>query len=245
MVMNSQATFKASWKLRFEVLDTTIALYNENGNIINEVHMMRQRNRFAFSHIKEMDAFVLELPYGPDGKYCMLIVLPSPGRFITEVYRKLMKLSLVNIMDRLGKDTQNFGLENIEVRIPRFEIKTYLESSLDTALTKMGMSEIFDWELADFSRLTEEWVYVSTVDHYASVHVNESGAVASSGTTVVFVDTLDKTTSDSGGGRSSATENPIYSPGFIANRPFIYLVIEKTLNLLCMVGLMESLQRNV
>ncbi|GBP88455.1 Serine protease inhibitor 77Ba [Eumeta japonica] len=228
--MYSQVTFKEHWKFSFDYFDTTTEpFHDENGNIINEVFMMRQRNRFAFSHIKEMDAFVLELPYGPDGKYCMLIVLPSPGNFIKEVIVKLAKLSLVNILDRMNDDIQNYGLEIIEVRIPRFVIETYMKSSLDDTLMKMGMLEIFNSVSADFSRLTDESIFVSTVHHYTTIHVNESSTAASSETAVLFVDTSNKGLYPSG--TTSVVpvrKRPIYYPAFVANRPFIYLVVEKS-----------------
>ncbi|GBP82039.1 Serine protease inhibitor 77Ba [Eumeta japonica] len=124
MILVSSTIFEGLWSKPFNTLDTTIEpFYSEKGEIVRQVYMMNQRNRFPFSNIKELGAFVLELPYGLNDKYCLLILLPSPETTVSEVYRNLVhSFTLKDILYKLNNDTKYYGLEEINIKIPRFQI---------------------------------------------------------------------------------------------------------------------------
>ncbi|GBP82043.1 Serine protease inhibitor 77Ba [Eumeta japonica] len=208
MILTNVISFKGLWGLPFNRNDTAVEpFYGEDGSVIGEVNMMYQKSQFPFANIKQTGAFALELPYGSNGKYSMLILLPSPGKTVMDTYRTLATFTINDILERLANDTQKYGLEDVEVRIPRFKISTNVV--LNKPLDKMGVRDIFEPRAANFARVTRESIYVSAIVHKADIEVTESGTVASASTSAVFADRIS-------------------APSYVANRPFIYFVMEKT-----------------
>nr|BAM18772.1 unknown unsecreted protein [Papilio xuthus] len=82
----------------------------------------------------------------------------------------------------------------------------------------MGIKDIFDPGAANFKDITEtNNVFISAVVHNAVIEVTETGTVASAATYAYFADRA----------RPSV---------FNANRPFIYMVLEKTTNTILFSG---------
>ncbi|GBP88456.1 Serine protease inhibitor 77Ba [Eumeta japonica] len=208
MVFANRMHFKGLWSMPFDRAATTVEpFYDENGKLIGKVNMMYQRNKFPFANVRELNAFVLELPYGDDGKYCMLILLPWVGKSVTEVYENLSEFPVTNIFYKMYNDTHKYGLEHIDVRIPRFKIGTHVE--LIKPFNDMNVKAIFMPADAKFSRFTNESIYVSSVTQIGDIEVTEAGVVAS--------DTLE-----------TNSTRTITTPGYTANKPFIYFIFEKT-----------------
>ncbi|XP_068624037.1 serine protease inhibitor 77Ba-like [Battus philenor] len=207
MILTNAISFKGLWALPFNTSDTTVEpFYDETKKQIGKVNMMYQNAAVAFSNIRDMKALALEMPYGDDGKYSMLLLLPHPKVKVEEVYQQFENVSIMDIYKQLQKDVDEFGLEEIEVRIPRFRISTNV--ILNKPLGYMGVNDIFQPNLASFKRVTKEEIFVSAIVHKADIEVTESGTVASAATSAFIVD-------------------KIGSPKFHANRPFIYLIMEK------------------
>ncbi|CAK1589550.1 unnamed protein product [Parnassius mnemosyne] len=208
MILTNAISFKGLWALPFNTTETTVEpFYDENNKRIGKVNMMYQKAAVPFSNIRDMKALALELPYGNDGKYSMLVLLPYPKIKVADVYKKFEIVSIKGIFDQLQKDVDEFGLEEIDVRLPRFRISTNVV--LNKPLGYMGVNDIFEPNLASFGRVTKEEIFVSAIVHKADIEVTESGTVASASTSAYLADR-------------------IASPNFLANRPFIYFVMEKT-----------------
>lgn len=208
MILTNVISFKGLWSSPFNVSDTTVEpFYDENKNRIGEVKMMYQRAMLPYSNIQEMEATVLELPYGNDNKYSMLVVLPYPKISVSKVYKKFASITLKDISERLDSDMAEYGLEDVDVKFPRFKISTNVV--LNKPLNSMGVFDIFDSKSASFQKITSEEIYISAIVHKADIEVTESGTVASADTSAYFADRIS-------------------TPNFEANRPFIYFVMEKT-----------------
>lgn len=81
----------------------------------------------------------------------------------------------------------------------------------------MGIRSAFDSRTADFSLMSRHPLYLSRVMHKAKIEVDEEGTVASAAT----------------GGSFANKSTP---PRFYANRPFMYLIIEKITNTVIFCG---------
>ncbi|XP_041972579.1 serine protease inhibitor 77Ba-like [Aricia agestis] len=207
MILTNVITFKGLWGSPFNVSETNVeSFYDENKRKMGEVNMMYQRAQLPFSNIQALSSLILELPYGQDRKYCMLILLPYPKVKVEQVYANLQKVSFGEIFDKLQKDINDFGLEDVDVKLPRFKISTNIV--LNKPLNSMGVYDIFDPNLANFKDITNEDIFVSAIVHKADIEVTESGTVASAVTSAYFADRIS-------------------TPNFEANRPFIYFVMEK------------------
>ncbi|GBP88454.1 Serine protease inhibitor 77Ba [Eumeta japonica] len=241
MVISTVTSFEGLWMLPFNAQDTTIEpFYNESGEIIHQVYMMNQRNKFPFTNIRELEAFVLELPFGSNDKYCMLILLPYRGTTVSEVYQNLVhNLTLEDVFYNLNNDTRNYGLDNIDIKIPQFEITSNSQSN--QRLHNMGVRDMFDRKLANFSRATSESIYVSRIARRANIKVTESGTSACASSSAIFIDRVIPLTAVSGtAAQRPIKSDPVYSPAFIANRPFLYYVMEKTTTTIIFGGVLSE-----
>ncbi|XP_023935093.2 serine protease inhibitor 2.1-like [Bicyclus anynana] len=210
MILTNVISFKGLWSSPFNVSDTIREpFYDENRNLLGEVNMMYQRAPLPYSHIKELKAFVLQLAYGNDTKYCMLIVLPYPKVNVNEVYSKFTTVTFRDILNKIDNDLKEFGEDEdvIDVKLPRFKISSNLV--LNKPLNQMGVYDIFSSKKADFQQITKEDIYISAIVHKADIEVTESGTVASASTIAYFDDRMPP-------------------PIFEANRPFIYFVMERS-----------------
>lgn len=207
MILSNVITFKGLWGMPFNTSDTREEpFFNQNGEEIGKVNMMYQKAPFAYSNVRSLKAHAVELPYGKDGQYSMLVILPYPKTGYMDVYRNFRKFSLRDVFKNLDADTKEFGDEEILLRIPRIRISTNVV--LNKPLNDMGVYDVFEPGRASFKRVTKDGLFVSAIVHKAEIEVSESGTVASASTTADFSDR-------------------ITSPSFHANRPFIYFVVER------------------
>lgn len=105
------------------------------------------------------------------------------------------------------------GAEKQEVRVnlamPKFDVSS--DIMLKDGLVKLGVTDVFDSSLADFSPLTEqpEPVFLSEADHAARVMVDEQGCTAAA-YTVLMMD--------------AAEMLPTDSIDFVLDRPFMFVI---------------------
>lgn len=208
MILTNVISFKGLWSSPFNVTDTVLEpFYNEQKEVIGSVNMMYQKGQFPFSNIKELKSFIVEMPYGTNKKYSMILVLPYPNQKISEMYKTFASYTLKDVLDKLERDEVQYGLDDIDVKIPRFQISTNLV--LNTPLNKMGVYDIFQPDLASFKRVSRDNIFVSAIVHKADIEVTESGTIASAATTATFADRIS-------------------APSFYCNRPFVYFIMEKS-----------------
>ncbi|XP_021182939.3 serine protease inhibitor 77Ba [Helicoverpa armigera] len=208
MILTNVISFKGLWASPFNKSDTVLEpFYDENKKAVGSVNMMFQKGQFAFSNMQSLKSFVVELPYGTDKKYSMIVILPYPSVKIADMYKNFDHVSLKDVFKRLQDDVDAFGMEDVDVKLPRFQISTNL--ILNKPLNQMGVYDIFQPDLASFQRVTKDNIFVSAIVHKAEIEVTESGTVASAVSTATFSDRIS-------------------APYFHANRPFIYFIMEKT-----------------
>lgn len=208
MILTNVISFKGLWGLPFNASDTLLEpFYNEDKVVVGTVNMMFQKGQFPFANMKNLKAFVLELPYGTGGKYSMLFILPYANIKIADMYRNFAAVTLKDIFNKLRADETAYGLDDVDLKIPRFHISTNLV--LNKPLNNMGVYDIFQPDLASFQKVTKQNIFVSAIVHKADIEVTESGTVASAVSTATFTDRIS-------------------APSFYCNRPFIYFVMEKS-----------------
>ncbi|XP_041972575.1 serine protease inhibitor 77Ba-like [Aricia agestis] len=206
-MLTNVINFKGLWKIPFNESNTRVEpFYDENKNKIGEANMMFKEDAVRYSNVQTLQSFVLELPYGNDDKFCMLLVLPYQNIKVTEAYKNLQKVSFHEIFDKLEQDEEEFGPETVEIKLPRFKISSNVV--LNKPLMDMGVYDIFDEGSANFKPITDNDIFVAAVVHNANIEVTETGTTASAVTTAEFQDRIS-------------------TPKFEGNRPFIYFVMEK------------------
>lgn len=198
--------FKGIWKNKFSSADTEIsAFYDESGNQLGDVNLMFSTPTVNVVSIGQIAAKVLELPYGGNGRFSMLFILPDPNITVTSVIEKLKNISLSSIFILFKQQTPR----QVMLQVPKFRINTDLEN-LKELLTDMGLTTLFDSNQAKLGEISDYLMFISNIFQSANIEVNEEGSEASASTTALFE------------GRSGG-----YIEQFAANRPFIFMIVDK------------------
>lgn len=220
MILTSALYFKGQWTIPFNASSTTkMPFYNTNSTKIGEVNMMYGRSTYPFALIKELQARVIELPYGKENRLSMLIMLPNPGVSLENMFFNFAKVPLDTVFSELRLAKEEFGDDEVDCFIPRFKI----ESSLDMTeiLSKsLGIVDLFN-ERALLPYIARTPLYVSKVVHKAEIEVTEEGTTASAVTAAEF-------------------SNRIGVVQFVANRAFCFMIVEKVTNSIVFGGVYET-----
>lgn len=80
----------------------------------------------------------------------------------------------------------------------------------------MGISEVFDQSRADLSKINQQY-YVSAMIHKTKISVDEKGTTAAAVTTSIIA-------------------NKSTPPKFLANKPFLFFIVDRTTKLILFSG---------
>ncbi len=119
----------------------------------------------------------VSLPYGENERISMYVFLPAEGVTLEQLYAYM---DTANWEKWLGSFSTMAG----DIGLPRF--KFVYETSLNDALTALGMGNAFDGSSADFSgmRPIPPRLVISEVKHKTFIEVNEEGTEAAAVTSV-------------------------------------------------------------
>ena len=189
------------------------ALYFKGMGSKSKVQMMSQVSEFLAYEGIDMD--FAEFPYGNDN-YCMDVFLPHEDKKLDECMKNFDQKTFEEYLNKAGKG-------EVLVEMPRMKLE-YM-NSLVKPLKAMGMTDAFS-EKADFSGISDEKVSISDVIQATFVNVDEEGTEAAA----VTVATLD-----------NCVVMPMRTSSFIMNRPFVYIIREKTSGTILFMGKVRKL----
>lgn len=208
--------FKGAWKTKFSAVDTELsAFYDEKGNQLGDVNLMFNTQTVNMVSMGQIGANILELPYGNDGRFSMLFILPDQGKTVTSVIEKLKNISLSSIFILFKQQRPR----NVMVQVPRFKISTDLKN-LKELLIDMKLVTLFDSTLAKLTDISDYSLYISNMFQKANIEVTEEGSEASAATAGSFE------------GRSLDLE----TEQFVANRPFLFMIVDKETEIALFTG---------
>lgn len=156
-----------------------------------------------------------------DGKYAFAALLPDENININDYVESLTgeKISAI-----LG----NAKNEMVSVKIPQFTCE--FNMSLKDVLSDMGMEQAFDEKAADFSKMaksSEGNIFIGDVFHKTFITVDERGTKAGAVTKVEVKDTA----------------APTQLRQVFLDRPFVYMIIDKTNNLPIFMGVLADISK--
>lgn len=208
MFLMNALYFKGSWKYQFNTeLTRNMPFYPETGDAVNVPTMSGKMPVVTYV---ANNFTALELPYGR-GNFSMLFLLPMEGslaEFIEDFQMEDWNALTHYFESATTSDT-------IEINIPKFKF-TY-EKVLNDQLQSMGMTDAFNPTVANLSGITDESVFVSFVKQNTYIEVNEVGTEAAAVTTI--------------GIELTSMPNSFY-----ANKPFVFIIREKTSNTILFIG---------
>jgi serpin B len=208
-IMNA-VYFNGTWTKEFDKENSKDLRFNFADGTIANVAGMQMQDTLAY--YENEDFSVVELPYGNE-KFSMTIFLPSQESSLSAL---IEELSYVNWVDWV------FNLKPIPkvyLEMPKF--KYSFKKTLNEPLMEMGLSAAFR-EDAEFPGIIEEEIplFISEVLHKTYIDVNEEGTEAAAVTSIGF--------------ETTSVGDP--TPVMIINRPFMYVIREKTSNALVFMG---------
>lgn len=179
--------------------------------IKSTVDMMYQTETFDYAQTPNMQ--LISLPYGNE-KYTMYVVLPKDN--IDATLKTINSGAWTGFKESLVKTKVIVGL-------PKFKIE--YNRKLNDVLQDMGMKKVFT-DQADLSKISAPAgkLKVGFVKQDTFISVDEKGTEAAAVTTIGI----------------ETTSVPIY-PEFIANKPFLFIIAEKTSNTVMFMGKVNNL----
>jgi len=205
--------FKGIWSSEFKKKDTSERDFTTANGASHKVDMMQQEQ--IFNYFEDEDAQYLDMPYG-NKAFSMAVILPKQGNTIDDYLKSFDLESWSEIM-------QNLSPREIKVYFPKFKVKSKLE--LKNILATMGMPQAFTPQ-ADFSRMSEIDLMISRIIHSTYCDVNEKGTEAAAVTIVEMIET-------------AMPQNPVFN----VNRPFVFIIREKSTGVILFMGKMGSVEK--
>lgn len=204
--------FKGIWVKKFDKKKTFETNFNAEGGGQVKVGMMQQLDTFAY--YQDDLAQYIDMPYG-NKAFSMTAILPVDGKTTNDV------LNAMN-MQKWGDIQSEMTPQKVQVYFPKFKTKGKYE--LKDPLIEMGMLKAFSDE-ADFSKISDWKLIISRILHSTYCEVNEDGTEAAAVTIIEFEN----------------TSMPDY-PVFYANRPFIFIIREKSTGVILFMGKMGRVE---
>ncbi|KAM9848824.1 antithrombin-III [Aulostomus maculatus] len=213
LVLVNTIYFKGQWKNMFDKENVFMSNFHVSESRTCSVNMMYQEARFRYHYFPDDQVQLLEMPYRGDD-ITMVIILPSKGSSVTQVEDSLDLKKLTGWLAQMKETT-------VSVHIPRFQVEDSF--SLKEKLENMGLTDLFSPEAASLPGMLEDGtgsLFISDAYHKAFLEVNEEGSEAAAVTSVVAI------------GRSIDFNREV----FLADRPFLLLIRESTINTLLFTG---------
>lgn len=162
------------------------------------------------------------IKYYKDRRYAFVAMLPNEGVTVSQYVDSLTGEHMRELLNN-PQDVTVFA------SIPKFETEYDIEMS--EVLQEMGMTDAFDWQVADFSRLGTYNVdgmniCINRVLHKTFISVTEQGTRAGAATAVEMV--------------AEGAMEIVEFKEVVLERPFVYMLIDCETNLPFFIGTMMN-----
>ena len=210
MYLINAVYFKGAWTTRFEKKNTHSMIFRRADGSTQTVQMMNLMDTFRCASGDVCD--YLEMDYG-NHAFSMVIMLPKDGKTTRDVIATMDGKKWADAM-------QSLTLKKIPVFLPRFKAECEYPMH-EHILPDMGMKLPFNPMLADLSGIADIGafgrLFISSVIHKTFVQVDEEGTEAA-GITLVGI------------------ENSVKSSFFIVDHPFLFVIREKSTDVILFIG---------
>lgn len=195
--------FKASWNDPFSAENTAAGTFYTNDGEELTCDFMNRTSFCNYYSGKDFSAVALTM----GGRYVMWFVLPGQGHASEELLadNRLTEFILS------GGETLESTHKRVNITIPKFDILSDID--LSDSLQKLGITDVFQSELSDFSPLTgTDDLSLSRAQHAARLSIDEEGCEAAAYTLLAV--------------RCTAFFPPEPPAEFKADRPFLFALTD-------------------
>ncbi len=211
MLLINAIYFKGTWSVQFDKKGTHDLNFNLKDGSDVKVPMMNKLDKVPYCSNNLFKA--VKIPYGR-GNYNMVVILPGEGKNSQDV---IDELNMDNWKDWMGGFEMT---ERVDITMPRFKFS--FDIGLNDILKEMNMLKAFSPSEAEFTKITDEDLFISMVLHKSFIDVNETGTEAAAVTAVTFTTT------------SIGTEPPKIP--FLVDKPFVFAITEEDTGAILFIG---------
>ena len=218
MYLVNALAFDAKWADEYEEHQIREGRFTMEDGTRQDVDMMHSEE---YTYLED-DLATGFIKYYKDRRYAFVAMLPNEGVTVSQYVDSLTGEHLRDLVNN-PQDVTVFA------SIPKFETEYDIEMS--EVLQEMGITDAFDWRVADFSRLGTYNVdgmniCINRVLHKTCISVTEQGTRAGAATAVEMV-------------AEGAAEIIEYKE-VVLDRPFVYMLIDCETNLPFFIGSMMN-----
>ena len=218
MYLVNALAFDAKWADEYEKHQIREGRFTMEDGTRQDVDMMHSEE---YTYLED-DLATGFIKYYKDRKYAFVAMLPNEGVSVSQYVDSLTGEHLRELLNN-PQDLTVFA------SIPKFETEYDIEMS--EVLQEMGMTDAFDWQVADFSRLGTYNVdgmniCISRVLHKTFISVSEQGTRAGAATAVEMV--------------AEGAMEIVEFKEVVLDRPFVYMLIDCETNLPFFIGTMMN-----
>ena len=220
MYLVNALAFEAEWADVYQEHQIREGRFTMEDGTRQDVDMMHSQEHTYL----EDDLSTGFIKYYKDRRYAFVAMLPNEGITVSEFVDSLTGEHLRSLLN----NPQNV---TVYATMPKFETEYDIEMS--EVLQEMGMTDAFDWHVADFSRLGTYNVdgmniCINRVLHKTFISVTELGTKVGAATAVEMV-------------AEGAAEIQEYRE-VVLDRPFVYMLIDCETNLPFFIGTMMNVK---
>ena len=218
MYLVNALAFDAKWSDEYEEHQIREGRFTMEDGTRQDVDMMHSEE---YAYLED-DLATGFMKFYKDRRYAFVSMLPNEGITVSEYVDSLTGEHLMDMLTN-PQDVTVFAV------LPKFETEYDIEMS--EALQEMGMTDAFDWRVADFSRLGTYNVdgmniCISRVLHKTFISVSEQGTRAGAATAVEMV--------------AEGAMEIVEFKEVVLDRPFVYMLIDCETNLPFFIGTMMN-----
>ncbi|XP_074870210.1 alpha-2-antiplasmin [Carettochelys insculpta] len=202
MLLLNAVHFRGFWRDKFDPRETGTDIFHLDDQFMVPVEMMKaQKYSLSWFTLDPLEVQVARFPF----KGNMSFVAIVPNQFKWNTSHVLSNLSYDKLHNRFPKEKPTM------VKMPKLHVDYHLE--LSQVLRRLGLEELFS--APDLHKITDEPLFVSSIQHQSTLELAEDGVEASAVTSVMM-------------SRSLST--------FSLNQPFFFIIFEETTGIPLFVG---------
>ncbi|XP_013191893.2 serine protease inhibitor 27A [Amyelois transitella] len=206
--------FTGSWKSAFQKQYTQVKdFYSLSGVKVGQVNMMRQSGYFNVTYIPVIKSRVLELPCSNE-RISMLVFIPKQQKHLLNFFYSLRRIELKSIFTMF----KSSGGKYVNLELPRFKMSFEFDN-IPELIYDLGARRMFSPNNAEFKGISDYTIFPSMLTQVADVEVTEEGVQARS----LTVENLYQNSSE--------------VSDFIANKPFVFMLIDKEIEVILFAGM--------
>ncbi len=208
--------FEGGWETPYEEGTVEEATFTSEDGTEARVDMMYEQEASGYLENAQCTGFMK--PYA-GGRYAFVALLPKEGTSVSELLAETSGSELAELVRMGSQGTVNTGL-------PKFD-GSY-DMDLSGTLQRLGITDAFDPQLANFSGISPERLCVGEAVQKTFIEVNEEGTKAGAATEVGIEETS----------MAPDLEEP---HEVVLDRPFAYLIVDVTANVPLFMGTVGSI----